>query len=428
MIIQLNSSHPPHGTLFFKRPSKSIAQRALACAVLAEGNSQIFGAGNSSDVLTAINICRSLGSKVHIEEDKLIVEPNKNELLYQQLNCRESGLCLRMFSPIAALSSSKTSIFCDRTLAARPHNFLQIMMSDCGVQFLSKDDQWPLEFKGPLHRKHIEVDASISSQHVTGLIFAFSSIESQTETRILLIDPVSIPYIDLSLDILKNFGIHAVRNGTEIIIPASGKMLANVIEVEPDWSSASCLLAAAAISGNVKLMGLKALSKQADAAILQALEVFGAGIEIDTIIPAVRVFKKECKPIEFDASDCPDLFPALVAMCSVANGKSTLHGANRLLHKESNRALTLQQEFLKFGVKILINDNTLEVYGNENLLNPGMIDTHQDHRIAMACSAAAFRSKGQIEIHHAEVVDKSYPEFFPDLQLLGANIRSLGGL
>ena len=98
MIIQINSSQPPHGTLFFKRPSKSIAQRALACAVLAQGNSQIIGAGNSADVLTAINICRSLGSKVHLEEEKLIVEPNKNERLYQQLNCRESELCLRMFS------------------------------------------------------------------------------------------------------------------------------------------------------------------------------------------------------------------------------------------------------------------------------------------------------------------------------------------
>jgi 3-phosphoshikimate 1-carboxyvinyltransferase len=190
--------------------------------------------------------------------------------------------------------------------------------------------------------------------------------------------------------------------------------------VEGDWSGAAFLIVAGAISGDIDISGLQTWSVQADKAILQALEAAGGKFIFERDV--LRVFTSPLKAFTFDATECPDLFPPLAVLAAYANGRSVIKGAGRLIHKESNRALTLQEEFGKLGTRIELSGDEMYIDGGAKL-NGAIIHSHHDHRVAMAMAVAALGANGPVIIEEAEAINKSYPAFYTDLHLLGARVE-----
>ncbi len=188
--------------------------------------------------------------------------------------------------------------------------------------------------------------------------------------------------------------------------------------VESDWSNGAFLLVAGAIAGPITVRGLDLASSQADKKIVDILIAANAGIAIEA--KGIKVHPAPMNAFEFDATDCPDLFPPLAAMAAYCKGNSKIKGVNRLAHKESNRGKTLQNEFDKMGIKIELNDDVMLVPGCE--VKGAVVHSNNDHRIAMACAVAALKAKGETVIENAQAIRKSYPDFFDDLKKLGASV------
>jgi 3-phosphoshikimate 1-carboxyvinyltransferase len=226
----------------------------------------------------------------------------------------------------------------------------------------------------------------------------------------------SKPYLRMTLSLLKEFGIiiHHDEELSRFEIPGKQAYHPRTYRVEGDWSGGAFLLVAGAIAGRVKVRGLNDKSLQADRAILEALE--RAGAKIHTEKDAVTVERSGLKAFEFDATDCPDLFPPLVALACYCKGKSVIRGTERLRHKESDRALALVSEFRKMGARIRVQGGTMEVTGGR--LKGGEVSSRHDHRIAMACAVAGLASEKGVRIRNWSCVGKSYPQFFDDLEAL----------
>ena len=418
--------------------SKSSMQRACAASLLNDGETIIHNPGKSNDDLAAIGIIKNLGAKITEDNDgSLRIKVNKlpefqessfvgDALESASLNCGESGLGIRMFTPLAALSSKEITINGNGSLLTRPMNFFDEIFPQLGIVIHSNLGKLPIKIKGPLQPKDITIDGSLSSQFLTGLLMAYGKAATAPVT-ITVKDLKSKPYIDLTLQVMKQFGYDVVNNNYEsfLINPVNLSTVQTVnYTVEGDWSGAAFLLVAGAISGNIVVTGLDVFSTQADKAILKALMDCGCILSIEEkqlaiALPAAGV--DGLKPFHFDATDCPDLFPPLVALAAYCNGTTTLEGVNRLTHKESNRGLTLQEEFGKMGVPIILQDDLMLVAGG-GVVNGAVVHSHHDHRIAMACAVAGLAASGITTIEEADAINKSYPAFFQDLKKLGASV------
>ncbi|MBQ2429947.1 MAG: 3-phosphoshikimate 1-carboxyvinyltransferase, partial [Alistipes sp.] len=272
----------------------------------------------------------------------------------------------------------------------------------------------PIEVQGPIHGGEICVDGSISSQFITGLLLALPLAEEDTTLHVD--SPVSTPYIDMTIDTARRFGIEIMHNEgdySEFFIKGGQQYTPTDLAIEGDWSGASTMLVAGAIAGEVTVKNISTLSKQADTAICHALERAGAGIIIEQ--DSITVSKRPLRAFEFDATNSPDLFPALAALAAAAEGESVIIGTERLRHKESDRAETIRQEYEKLGIEVDISeDNIMKIRGGK--IHPAETFSHDDHRIAMSLAVTALRSTGEIKIENAECVEKSYPTFFEDLE------------
>ena len=402
--------------------SKSSMQRACAAALLHNGTTHIYNAGISHDDKAALDIIAQLGAKIQNKDGYL--ETTSNTLLTQippleggeavSINCGESGLSIRMFTPIAALSSNTINITGQGSLLKRPMDFFDEIFPQLGIEIISTEGKLPLQIKGALQPKNITIDGSLSSQFLTGLLFAFGQSVT-AECTITVTALKSKPYIDLTLNIMKHFGFNIVHNNyAQFIINPKTKNENKIIEytVEGDWSSASFLLVAGAIAGEVSIKGLDVFSTQADKAILQVLQSCKAYVSISE--DEIVIKKNKLMPFVFDATDCPDLFPPMVALAAYCEGKSVIYGTHRLAAKESDRAKTLQEIFGKMGIKITLQeDDAMIIEGGK--INEATVSSHHDHRIAMAAAVAALGAEGTITITEADAINKSYPKFFEDL-------------
>jgi 3-phosphoshikimate 1-carboxyvinyltransferase len=404
--------------------SKSSMQRACAAALLHNGLTTIYNAGISNDDKAAMNIITQLGAKIHEKDGVLEIIstgfPNNITVENAVVNCGESGLSIRMFSPIAALSASSIKITGTGSLLKRPMNFFDEVFPQLGINIISHDGKLPLQIKGPLQSKHITIDGSLSSQFLTGLLFAFGQAVTETIT-ITVINLKSKPYVDLTLNVMAHFGFNIVNDNYEkfIVSPKTNKAESNIAyKVEGDWSSASFLLVAGAIGGEVTVKGLDVFSTQADKAILQVLQLCKAHVSISE--EEIVVKKNRLQPFVFDATDCPDLFPPMVALAAYCEGKSVIYGTHRLAAKESDRAKTLQDVFGKMGIKIILQEDDAMIIEGGKIIG-AIVSSHHDHRIAMAAAVAALGAEGNIEISEADAINKSYPYFFEDLKKLAIN-------
>jgi 3-phosphoshikimate 1-carboxyvinyltransferase len=281
-----------------------------------------------------------------------------------------------------------------------------------------------LQIQGPLKPADIEIDGSLSSQFLTGLLMAYGAAEADG-VAIKVNDLKSKPYIDLTLQVMKHFGWEVQNENYAIFrFTKNTAALINDItyEVEGDWSGAAFLLVAGAIAGNITVEGLDVFSTQADKAILQALSDSGCSLSIQD--KKIEIGPLPLKAFHFNATDCPDLFPPLVALASYCEGTTVIEGVNRLAHKESNRGLTLQEEFGKLGIEIQLQDDLMMVKGVAGgAVKGGKVHSRHDHRIAMACAVAALKASNAVEIEDADAINKSYPNFYEHLEILGATVK-----
>lgn len=409
--------------------SKSSMQRACAAALLTAGTSHIQNPGHSNDDKAAMDIIQRLGAAIAMNGDEIIVNSRGVHPVTNEINCGESGLSIRMFTPLVALSHQEITINGSGSLVTRPMDFFDEILPQLDVTIKSQDGKLPLVIQGPLQPATIEVDGSLSSQFLTGLLLAYAAAGAK-DVSIKVNNLKSKPYIDLTLDVMRQFGFKMPENRdykefyfskqeNTNASPDSYRDTTHHYTVEGDWSGGAFLLVAGAIAGPVMIRGLDLSSTQADRAIVDALMAANAGIAIEA--KGIQLHPADMNGFDFDATDCPDLFPPLVALAAYANGETRIKGVSRLAHKESNRAVTLQEEFGKMGVRIEFNDDVMCIYGG-NGVKGAPVHSRHDHRIAMACAVAALKATGETIIEEAQAVKKSYPDFYQDLEKLGAGV------
>lgn len=410
--------------------SKSSMQRACAASLLQVGETVIYHPGHSNDDKAAIGLIQQMGAVVQEVENSLVITSKGVHPIGNQVNCGESGLGIRMFAPIISLSERVITINGEGSLLNRPMDFFDEVFPLLSVEVNSNNGKLPLKVKGPLQPRNIEIDGSLSSQFLTGLLMAYSAAGAKN-VSIKVKNLKSRPYIDLTLDVMKQFGFSVPENKnyeefcfrpSTTIRTYSGMAPSTTLRsytVEGDWSGAAFLLVAGAIAGNIMIEGLDVSSAQADKAILMALERAGVSLSIQSNHIGIGPALKKMEAFHFDATESPDLFPPLVALASYCAGKTIIEGAKRLTYKESNRAITLQEEFGKMGIPIDIQDDLMIVQGGTGVIG-NTVHSHHDHRIAMACAVAGLKAEGETIIEEAEAINKSYPDFYSDIQQLGA--------
>jgi 3-phosphoshikimate 1-carboxyvinyltransferase len=409
--------------------SKSSMQRALAAALLKKGQSVLHNPGHSNDDNAAIEVISALGAKVEKQaDDTLSIISEGVKPITHLVNCGESGLGIRMFAPIIAMSNITITINGEGSLLTRPMDFFDEVLPALGVTIKSNDGKLPLQVQGPLNPRNIDIDGSLSSQFLTGLLMAYAASDSEG-VSITVKNLKSKPYIDLTLQVIKQFGLKTPvnKNYEEFLFPVLAqngtKQKDDTVHyaVEGDWSGAAFLLVAGAIAGAVEVKGIHNTSTQADKKIIDAL--LDAGAEVEVSDDRVSVSRKNLEAFDFNATDCPDLFPPLVALAAHCKGITRIRGLRRLKHKESDRGLTLKEEFTKLSTQIDLNDDEMLVHGNGGIfVKNRILNSHHDHRIAMACAVACIAGDFDVQIRHAEAVNKSYPDFWQHMIKLGALI------
>ncbi len=397
--------------------SKSVTQRALAAALLADEAVVLLHPSRCDDALAAAGVIQALGATVAWGDDRIVVQGGRGIQKYE-LDCGESGLCIRIFTPIAALYASEIRLTGGGSLVRRPMSSIERPLRELGAFCSSRDGFLPLTVKGPLRGGRTVVDGSMGSQFLTGLLMALPKAE--TDSELAVERPTSIPYIELTLQVLERFGVSITHRDYRNFKIKSGQAYRRTdFVVEGDWSGAAFLLAAGALAGSVRVKGLDRDSLQGDRKILEVLEMAGAAVRADA--EGIEVSRALLRPFDFDITHCPDLAPPLVALATGARGESVIRGTERLVHKESNRAEALVGEFRALGADIRAEEGRIVVAGGR--LRGGSANARGDHRMAMAVAAAALAAEGPVSIEGAECVNKSYPAFFEDLRTLGGHIH-----
>lgn len=394
--------------------SKSELQRIAAAAAMAAGRSEISFRSLCDDSRAALRVARGLGAAVSRAGRRIVIDGDR-ERCGPVLDCGESGLCLRMFASLAGLSSHEVTLTGRGSLFRRPVAMLEDGLRQAGAACRSCGGFPPLTVRGPLAGGEIRVDGGVSSQAVTGLLMALPL--APRDSRLTVANLVSRPYLELTLSVMARAGIF-VEPQPELgrfLIPGGQRYQPRSWTVEGDWSAAAFLLVAGAIAGRVSVGNLNNESRQADKAVLPVLERCGAAVTVqaDGRIEARRA---GLAAFAFDAADCPDLVPPLAALAAYCRGTSVITGVRRLRQKESDRAAALTDVLEAIGARLRIEGDALRITGSR--ISGGRVDSHGDHRIAMAAAVAALGSERGVEILRPECVAKSYPRFFRDLELL----------
>jgi 3-phosphoshikimate 1-carboxyvinyltransferase len=391
--------------------SKSMAQRMLLLSSLLSCPSTIKLGALCADIVRCAEAVIALGAKVEFYDDRYIVSPNQ-QAPNSLVNCGESGTCFRMISALCARFTNPIELSGLGSLVSRPMDMIEDALLQLGVKVESNQHKLPLKICGPIKAGLVEIDGAISSQFLSGLLLALPFCEGQFAIKVNNLK--SKPYVNLTLEALKVAGveIHYSQDLKYFQIEGPQHLPGAEFEIEGDWSSISTMLVAGAICGSITISGASSESKQADKQLLKALEDAGAKLQWNS--DKITVCAAELKAFKFDAEDCPDSIPALVALAVNCFGRTEISGAERLKHKESDRAQALCMEYSKIGAKVFCEGNLMLIDG----VRPkgGTVYSHNDHRIAMSLALAGISSEQGVTIEEADVVSKSYPQFFEDLE------------
>jgi 3-phosphoshikimate 1-carboxyvinyltransferase len=387
--------------------SKSDLQRMLLGALLANGESFIHVQSLNQDTETVIDLIRSLGADVMLEKNGLRI---KGGLRFTEsvLNVGESGLAARMFLPVLALSEHKLLLYGSGSLRNRSQIGIIDFLVDMGVDLEWVNNGLPVYVQGPIKPGNYIIDASLSSQFLSGLLFTLPLLSQDSHLQVNHL--MSKPYIDLTIKVLGDFSIQIYQDDyTHFVIPGNQQFQSGEFFPEGDWSAAAFFIVAGILAGSVTLANLNPHSPQGDKCVLDFIPKSAFSWENGLL----RVHKTSRIPcFQADLSHTPDLFPPLVALAAYANGTSILYGADRLVNKESNRLETLISEFSSLGINLWEEENCLMIEGGK--LSGGVVRSHNDHRIAMALAVAALKASDAVVIEGANAVAKSYPGFWTD--------------
>ena len=375
--------------------SKSVAHRMLICAALAEGVSCLQIDTTSLDIEATVSALRSLGAEITIDGNTYTVTPvkDKNDAF---VDCNESGSTLRFLVPVGAALGKKCTFTGHGRLPERPMKTLTDELKNHGIRV---NDSFPIEIEGELKSGRFAVDGSVSSQFITGLLLALPQAGGgEIEVTGTL---QSRSYIDITISVMKNFGVEVTENGNVFIVPDK-RFRASDLRAEGDWSNGAFFLAS-----EVKVNNLDENSKQGDKKITDVLSQLNQSGEIF-----------------IDVSDIPDLVPVIAVKASVRNGITNIINAERLKLKESDRILSVVTMINNLGGQAEGTENSIVIFGKEKLKG-GQIDSFNDHRIVMASAVAAQYCEEDVTITGAEAVNKSYPHFFEDYKKLGGIVNVL---
>lgn len=381
-------------------PSKSMAHRLLICAALAEGESLVRGVDPSQDILATADCLTALGASLTWEGDAIRVrgcDPRKAASAV--LRCRESGSTLRFMIPLCLLSGQAMRLEGSETLLSRPLSVYEDLCRDQGL--LLEHAEGGLRVQGCLTAGEYTVSGSISSQFISGLLFALPLLPGNS--RIRLLPPVeSRSYLDLTLQALRDAGVPVSWSDEYTLeIPGNSRFHAGETVVEGDYSNAAFFEAFNCAGGSVTVTGLRPDSLQGDRVYRDFFPLLAKG------------------PAELDLTDCPDLAPVLFVTAALCHG-AVFTGTRRLRFKESDRGNVMAEEMAKFGVILNVEENRITVPAGVPHAPSEPLDSHNDHRIAMALSLLCARTGG--EIRGAEAVRKSFPDYWDRLRSLGINV------
>tara|TARA_B100000508_G_scaffold138385_1_gene134333 strand:+ start:15578 stop:16846 length:1269 start_codon:yes stop_codon:yes gene_type:complete len=400
--------------------SKSYAQRAIALSSLSRSEIELEHLTYCDDVVAAIDVARELGSSVNQNGRTVRISGGFDSGKAYAINCGEAGLSTRLFSAFSLLSTSEFKVSGSGSILSRPMDMVVDAMEQAGKNVTSNGGKLPLSITGKTNSKVLEIDGSTSSQLLTGLLIVAPFLP--VDLTIKVNDLKSIPYVEMTLETLRSFGLIIENNNFGSFTCKGNQSIDRpiVYDVEGDWSGASFLIVAGLVGGKVLLKGLKKESLQADIAILKVADEVGGKLhwEGNDLI----VEKDQLKPFCVDATNCPDLFPPLVALAAMINGESRISGVHRLKHKESDRASALIKEFTTLGINVFRENDELVITGlrDKERINGAEVFAHGDHRMAMALALMSIRSKKEIAINGADSIAKSYPGFYDDLTSITA--------
>ena len=408
-------------------PSKSVAHRAIIAAALSDGTCRISNVAMSKDIQATLDCMRKLGSMFRINTQKGEVtftgrskKPLPKEIT---LDCGESGSTLRFLIPLALLTGRKVILTGRGRLMQRPQKPYIELFAKKGITCVQQEDC--IRLQGDLKPGLFKLPGNISSQFITGLLFALPQLQGDSEIQLTTLLE-SKGYVDLTLAVLRDFGI-VIKNDNyrRFIIPGGQTYQSRNYTIEGDYSQAAFFLVAGALGCDVRCTGLNMESLQGDKKILELVKEAGAKLDQidDTTVQVRRT--DTMHGIRIDAREIPDLVPILAVLCAFCKGESLIHSAARLRMMESDRLTATTSELRQLGANIEEGVDFLKITGTD-VLSGTTVSSWNDHRIAMAAAIAACRAEGEVSITGArEAVTKSYPDFFEVYERLQAGPSAL---
>lgn len=394
----------------FNAPTaKSHAHRYLIAGFLSGGNGQVENVGCSSDVNATLNALKSLGLNYERVNGSVkllkVTFPNRKV----EVNCGESGSTIRFLLPVACALGIKSVFTGSERLLKRPNEKLINLLNNHGADITG------YEVNGKITSGLYEIDASVSSQYITGLLFSLPLLDGDSEI-VLQNTVVSANYIDVTLQVLAEFGIKIEKTQKGFFVKGNQKYVSPInVTVEGDYSAVSFFLTAGALGEKITAKGLKENSLQGDKIYLELLKQAGANVEITS--KGVNVSKKELNAFCFDATSCPDIIQIASVLASFCKGKSVIKGVERLKIKESDRLKGIVDFLGESGIQTEVHGDELTVFGGRP--HGGEFCGDNDHRTVMSEAILSCFADGVSSIKGIEAVNKSYPDFFKDFILLG---------
>ncbi|WP_041138984.1 3-phosphoshikimate 1-carboxyvinyltransferase [Beduini massiliensis] len=398
-------------------PSKSMAHRAIICAALAKGKSRIDHIEYSQDILATMEAMKALGAHIEAYEDYLLIDGTSTGTSRQcEIDCKESGSTLRFMVPVSLIHENHVRFIGEGNLGKRPLNVFYDIFDEQGITYQYQKETLDLKIRGQLKAGEFKVPGNVSSQFISGLLFALPLLEG--DSKIIITSSLeSIGYIDLTLQMLETFGIRVVNHHyQEFHIAGRQRYQAHDYYVEADYSQAAFYLVAGALGNSVALKGLNLDSLQGDKEALDILERMGA--KVTQANDLIMVEAKSLKATTIDGSQCPDVIPVLALAASLAEGTTKIEHAERLRIKECDRLAAVASELSKLGAKMTETKDGLIIEGVSQLQG-GQVSAWADHRIAMTLAIASTCAQTDIIIDNKECVKKSYPSFWQDFKQLG---------
>ena len=401
--------------------SKSMSHRALIAAALSAGDTVITGLVENQDTEATMRCLSHLGAGFEQQADgSLLVHGIGTAFSFDGsvIDCGESGSTLRFLIPLFSLTDAEVTFTGHGKLMSRPQTVYEELFEKQGLEFRTADET--LTIKGALKPDDYVVRGDISSQFISGLLFALPLLDGDSTVTVL--PPYeSRSYVGLTLDVLERAGIRFEEDGDTIRIPGNQTYQASVLNVEGDDSQAAFFAVLSLTSQKpVAVKNMAHDSRQGDHVIVSLIEAAnGQSIPVDggyTFLPGT------VKAFTADLADCPDLGPVLFALAAIAEGTSVFTHCGRLRIKESDRIAAMKEELGKLGVNVQEDGDTVTIEGVPSVKGGVTLDGHNDHRIVMALSVLAVRAEEPVTIRGAEAVNKSYPDFFEDLRIAGAEV------